>query len=122
MPRASFILATHNRREVVLRTLAEIDVCSLSAGDFETIVVDNASTDGTADAIGDRFPHVRVIRQADNRGPCAKNAALPHARGRYIVFLDDDSYPVPRSTARMMHHFENDPRLGAVGFTVTLPD
>ena len=58
----------------------------------------------------------------DNLGPCAKNIALREARGEYVIFLDDDSFPLPCATARMMHHFENDPQLGAAVFTITLPD
>src|SRR5262249_21335860 len=39
-----------------------------------------------------------------------------------IVFLDDDSYPLPSSIERMVEHFDEDPQLGAAVFTVTLPD
>jgi GT2 family glycosyltransferase len=67
-------------------------------------------------------PEVRVIRMADNHGSCAKNFALPLARGRYVVFLDDDSYPEPGSIRQMIRHFEARPMLGAASFTVTLPD
>jgi GT2 family glycosyltransferase len=65
---------------------------------------------------------VRVIRERTNRGACAKNAGLAVARGRYVVFLDDDSYPLPGSIARMIRHFEANPSLGAAVFDITLPD
>ena len=52
----------------------------------------------------------------------AKNAALPQALGKYVVFLDDDSFPRPGSIGRMIAHFEADETLGAATFTVTLPD
>jgi GT2 family glycosyltransferase len=57
-----------------------------------------------------------------NYGACAKNAAIAEARGKYIVFLDDDSYPMPGAVARMIEHFEADKNLGAAVFTITLPD
>src|SRR3954463_2456354 len=122
-PFVSFVISTHNRRDVLLGTLAAVERCGLPAGQFEAIVVDNASTDGTADALAARFPDVRVLREEVNRGPCAKNAALAVTRGEYVVFLDDDSFPTDADCVpRMLRHFEADPRLGAAVCTVTLPD
>lgn len=122
LPSVSFIIATRNRRETLVCTLGRIDACGLPAGAFETFVVDNASSDGTARAVADGHPDVRLIRLAQNRGSCGKNAALPRARGRYLVFLDDDSYPLPGSIQRMIGHFQRDPTLGAASFDVRLPD
>src|SRR5215213_2556152 len=96
----TFLIAAYNRRDVLLGTLGQLRRCGLPAESFETIVVDNASTDGTADAVAEAFPEVVLIRQTVNRGACAKNAGLQYARGKYIVFLDDDSYPLPGSVAR----------------------
>jgi GT2 family glycosyltransferase len=121
-PIVSFILAAHNRREVVLRTLAQVKACGLERDRFETFLIDNASSDGTADAVAAAHPDVCLIRQRGNRGPCARNLALPLARGQFIVFLDDDSYPMPGSVQRMIEHFDAEARLGAASFTVTLPD
>ena len=118
----SFVLPTHNRREVLLHTLEQIEACGLRPSEFETFVVDNASTDGTADAVREMLPHVRLLRHYSNRGPCAKNSAIPLARGEYLVFLDDDSYPEPGSVGRMIRRFEGDATLGAAVFNVTLPD
>jgi len=121
-PRVSFLLPTFNRRDVVLHTLDCIQACGLPPGDFEVLVVDNASTDGTADAICARFPSVTLLRQSVNLGPCAKNVALAAANGEFVVFLDDDSFPQPGAIARMLNRFQTDPRLGAAVFTITLPD
>jgi GT2 family glycosyltransferase len=121
-PSVSFILVTRNRREVLLRTLDRVESCGLPPGAFEILVVDNASDDGTSDVVMDMFPEVRLIRQEKNLGACARNAALPVSSGRYIVFLDDDSYPLPGSIARMIRHFQHDPRLGAASCDVRLPD
>lgn len=118
----SFIIATCNRRDAVLRTLFQLQCCGLGAQQMETFVVDNASRDGTAAAIAAQFPEVRLIALRRNRGACAKNLAIPAARGRFVVFLDDDSFPLPGSMLRMIRHFEADPQLGAAGFTVSLPD
>ena len=121
-PRVSVILPTYNRREVLLHTLEHVRACGQVAGGIEVLVVDNASTDGTAAAVDERFPDVHLLRQPVNRGPCAKNAALAVARGEFVLFLDDDSFPQPGCVERMIRHFEADPTLGAAVFTITLPD
>ena len=121
-PRVSFVLATYNRREVVLDTLDRICNCGLEESEFEILVVDNASRDGTAGAIKRGCPGVVVLEQSKNRGPCAKNVAIRAARGEFVVFLDDDSFPQRGSIARMIEHFAADEQLGAAVFTVMLPD
>ncbi len=118
----SFILATHNRCDITLNTLNHVHACGLPVGDFEVFVVDNASTDGTVDAIRGTFPDVHVLPRGGNHGSCAKAFAIGRARGRYVVFLDDDSYPQPGSIERMIDHFVSDDTLGCAGFTVHLPD
>lgn len=121
-PRVSFILPTYNRRDVLLRTLEQVYRCGLPQSEFEILVVDNASSDGTACAVRERFPAVRLLGLTSNRGPCAKNAGLAIAMGEFVVFLDDDSFPEPGSVRRMISHFDRDPLLGAAVFMVTLPD
>ncbi len=118
----SFILATHNRAPVLLNTLDRIAACGLAPREYEILVVDNGSTDGTAELIRRRTPNARLIALERNRGSCAKGLAVPHARGEFVVFLDDDSYPLYGSVQHMVRHFEEDPSLGAAGFVVRLPD
>ncbi|UCF33190.1 MAG: glycosyltransferase [Phycisphaerales bacterium] len=119
-PIVSFVMATHNRRAVVVRALANVARCGLNQREFEIIVVDNKSSDGTRETIREFTPHLIALDR--NAGSCAKAHALPMVRGRYVVFLDDDSYPMAGSIQRMIRHFEQDPGLGAAGFTVHLPD
>jgi GT2 family glycosyltransferase len=121
-PLLSIILATHNRRPVLLETLRQLEALWPKCGDIEILVVDNASRDGTAEAVRKSFPDVRLFALRSNHGAVAKNVALSHVRGQYILFLDDDSYPTPLSLPRMLAHNEADPRLGAAVFQVTLPD
>ncbi|MBU0719404.1 MAG: glycosyltransferase, partial [Planctomycetes bacterium] len=119
-PYVSFVLATHNRRAVVMRTLSHLPACGLERRNYEVIVVDNASTDGTSEAVR---PEVDVlIRRRGNAGSCAKAFGVTRARGQYIVFLDDDSFPRPGSVDRMLRRFEADQNLAAAGFAVHLPD
>ena len=122
-PLVTFLISTRNRRDVLLGTLGELAVLGHAGGVLtETIVVDNASTDGTADAVARILPDVRVVRLDRNRGACGKNAGLPLAAGEVVVFLDDDSFPTGDAVRRVVEHFAADERLGAAVFTVTLPD
>ncbi len=121
-PLISFILATHNRAGVLLHTLERIAACGLASREYEILIVDNCSTDGTAELVRRRMPGARLIVLQRNRGSCAKGLAVPHARGEFVVFLDDDSYPLYGSIRHMVRHFEQDPSLGAAGFVVRLPD
>ena len=119
-PIVSIVVATHNRRDVLAATLARLGGGGLEREEYEVIVVDNASTDGTAQAAA-RHAN-RVVRLSSNEGSCAKAYGVEQASGRYVLFLDDDSYPQAGSVASMVGHLEHDSGLGAAGFVVHLPD
>jgi GT2 family glycosyltransferase len=121
----SFVIATYNRGNVLLDCLQRTLACGLPREQFSIIVVDNASTDGTAERVGTlcrEKTNVRLIRLAKNCGPVAKNAGLHKNPADLVVLLDDDAYPLPGAVARMIDHFEADPTLGAAVFDVMLPD
>lgn len=114
------MLATHNRRAALTQTLRRLHELELAGGSVEVIVVDNASTDGSAET-AESLAH-QVIRRKSNQGSCAKAWGADVARGRFVIFLDDDSYPRFGSVSAMLQHFARDSRLASVGFTVHLPD
>src|SRR5271154_2404953 len=118
----SFVISTHNRHDALLQTLSVLHSPAAGSGRTEVLVVDNASTDGTTDAVRQRFPDVRLFPQTVNRGPCSKNVALTEALGSLIVFLDDDSFPRPGTIDRMVRYFQADQKLGAAAFAVHLPN
>jgi GT2 family glycosyltransferase len=119
-PIISIIIATHNRRRIAERTLNALDECGLDRNDYETILVDNNSTDDTAHSLAHRVN--RLITLTRNGGSTAKAFGADVARGKYLVFLDDDAYPRPGCLERMICRFEAQAHLGAAGFTIHLPD
>lgn len=118
----SIVIATHNRRDTVLATLQKLYALGDETRNSEIIVVDNASTDATAQAIRHRYKDVTLITLNQNRGSCAKAYGADRASGSLLLFLDDDSYPRPGAIGRMIEHFADDPKLGAAGFTIHLSD
>ena len=121
-PLVSFVLATYNRGPVLVDCLRQVQSCGLAPCDFEIIVVDNASTDSTPELLTRELPEVQLIRLSRNEGPVAKNYAIARACGQFVVFLDDDAFPLPGAMPRMLEHFTAKPLLGAAAFNVMLPD
>ncbi len=119
--RLSIVLATHDRPAVLAHTLARLAARAPDPRAVETIVVDNASQNDVGDIVRDH-PGVRLLRLARNAGSCAKAFGVDVARAPVVLFLDDDSCPRSGSIERMLARFDADPRLGAAGFTVHLPD
>jgi GT2 family glycosyltransferase/glycosyltransferase involved in cell wall biosynthesis len=93
--------------------------------DLELVVVDNASTDGTADWFADtsRFPRpVRYIRHSENVGYArANNAGARVARGEYLLFLNNDTLPQPGWLAAMLRAAQHDKAIGIVGIKQLFP-
>jgi GT2 family glycosyltransferase len=108
MPDASAVVVTHN-------ALPWIDRCLESVDAVETIVVDNASTDGTVAFVRERFPRVRVIEQ-ENLGLAAGwNAGMAAASGRYFLILNADAWLTEESLERLVAFADMQPRAAIVG-------
>ncbi|MGD9644487.1 MAG: glycosyltransferase family 2 protein [Pirellulales bacterium] len=81
---------------------------------LQVIVVDDGSTDGTADVLERYGEQIEVLRQ-NNRGVGhARNAGIAAARGDYVAFLDQDDWWVPAKLARQVECFEQDAGVGLV--------
>src|SRR5687768_282091 len=114
MPRLSIIIVTFNSR-------AEIDAClrSLTDGihvDREIVIVDNASTDGTAAHIRERWPGIRLVQLGANLGFArAANIGIQQTFGELVLLLNPDTIVPPGAIDRLVSALEHDPRLAVVG-------
>ncbi|UOF91395.1 glycosyltransferase family 2 protein [Fodinisporobacter ferrooxydans] len=115
-PLVSIVILCWNRKEDVLESLRRIR--DIEYENIEIIVVDNCSTDGTQIAIEEQFPEVKLIKMFKNIGIEAYNIGFKNAKGKYIVILDDDSFPRRDSIGRMVEKFEEDEKLGVVAFDI----
>lgn len=109
----SIVIVTYNRREVISDCLAS--VLKMNYPNFEVILVDNGSKDGTVEAIRERFPVVRVVASKINLGlNGGKNLGQNQARGEYVLFLDSDTIVDENLLAELVRVAESDPRVGMV--------
>ena len=119
----SYVIITRNRRDALLATLARLEQnTGLSRRSWETIVVDNASDDGSPEAVGKHFRSAKVIRLSENEGMPARNHGFKKARGRYVCMLDDDSYPAEGTIGKTLAYLERTPATAALVGRVVLPD
>lgn len=110
-PDLSVIMVTHNGREMALQTLASA-LASTGGLEVEWMVVDAGSTDGTADAIEESYPEVRVFRRANRGFAASNNVGLREARGRYLLLLNPDVEVRTGNLGLLVAAMEARPRLG----------
>lgn len=92
-PRFTVIVPTFNRLDLLKETISSIK--KQTYNNFEVIVVDDGSTDGTPAWLVENEPHVRLIQQT-HRGPgAARNLGARSAMGSYLAFLDSDDLWLP---------------------------
>jgi hypothetical protein len=120
-PELSVVIVSYN-------TVDLIEACLLSvrASDgvsLETFVVDNASSDGGAALVREKFPWVRLVENRENRGfGAANNQVLTECAGRYIILLNPDTEATPEAFRRMAAWMDANPAVGLAGPTVNNPD
>jgi GT2 family glycosyltransferase len=111
----SIVLISYNdlgRLRACLGSLGE----NPPAAEHEILVVDNASTDGTVEAIRREFPGVGVIQNQENAGfSAANNRGAGQSRGRSLLFLNTDTLVPPGALTALLDRLASDPSIGAVG-------
>ena len=106
--KVSTVVVSWNNRDFLGRCLG-----SLPAG-TEIIVVDNASTDGSAEYVAESFPGVRLIRHDSNLGFAAGvNRAAHEATGEYLLLLNPDAEATPLSVERLVEFLDEHVTCGA---------
>ena len=93
-PEVSVVIVTWNGRQHLETCLTS--VAAQRDVSVETVLVDNASSDGTVDYVRSHFPAVRVVALAENRGFAGgNNAGVQEARGRFVALLNNDTWADP---------------------------
>lgn len=107
----SLIIATYNRGEAIAPTLRSVDAQTRSPD--EVIVVDDGSTDGTADWVASHFPRVRVAPKPNGGTSSARNFGAVAAHGQILVFLDHDDLLHPDAVETLAGLLERYPDVAA---------
>lgn len=117
IPTVSIVLAVRNARGALPKALASLAAQTLT--DWECIVVDDGSTDGTAEAAGGD-PRLRVVRQEAAGLTAALRRGVSEAKGAFLARLDADDACLPDRLRRQMEELARRPELSAVGCGVEL--
>ena len=105
-----------NGREFLLDCLAAIERTHPVGVDHELVVLDNASTDGSADAVRERYPHARLFALERRTGKADNDSLLlKEARGRYCLLLNEDSELCEGAARALLDALDADPRAAAAG-------
>lgn len=111
-PRVSVIIPAYNCDRYI--TQAIDSVLSQDFWSYEVVVVDDGSTDSTAQKLAYYGSQIRVIRQGNHGVSAARNHGIEVARGELIAFLDADDYFLPFKLAHQVLQFEAHPTVGIV--------
>jgi N-acetylglucosaminyl-diphospho-decaprenol L-rhamnosyltransferase len=110
----SIIVIAHDVREEVHACLDS--VAEHSGGlTVETILIDNGSSDGTAESVAARYPDTRIVPLEHNEGGSSRNHGLRIAQGRYRMFLDSDALLTAGALENLIAFMDSRPDVGLVG-------
>lgn len=108
VPKISVVIPTYNRAGLLPRA---IESAQSAGSDLEVIVVDDCSTDDTAEVCA-RIEAIRYVRMKTNSGLAqARNVGIAESSSEFIAFLDDDDLRLPGSLDRQLHSFTADERI-----------
>ncbi len=107
-PRVAVVVITHQRRAELLLALSRLRQLPEQP---HVVVVDNGSTDGTADAVRTEHPWVELIASPENLGAVGRNLGVARLETPYVAFCDDDTWWEPGSLRAAAEVFDAHPRL-----------
>jgi len=118
----SIVIVNWNTRNLLAQCLGSV-YDTVSDLDFEIIVVDNASTDGSVEMVRERFLQVRLIQNTENVGFArANNQAIALSRGRYMLLFNSDAIATLGAIQALVVLADVEPRAGIVGARLLNPD
>jgi hypothetical protein len=119
-PPISVVIPTHDTRELTLRCLDSLHASPVPG--MEVILVDDASADGTAEAVEEKHPGTVVLRNAAPlRFTRSANLGLARTRGEVLLLLNSDTEVEPGGLARLLAVFAREPELGIAGALLHYP-
>jgi N-acetylglucosaminyl-diphospho-decaprenol L-rhamnosyltransferase len=123
-PDLSVIIVSWNTRDLLLRCLESLKAEAVRSRLYvDAIVVDNASKDGSAEAVREKYPDVTVLAQSENLGFAAgSNLGIREADGSAILILNPDTELLPGSLSTLWNTLNVAPHVGLVAPVLVNPD
>lgn len=127
----SIIIVNYNTKKLTLEAVESIENHypeEVASGEFEVIVTDNASPDGSYEVFREytKKTKIKSFHAVDNGGnigfAAGNNKGISYATGRYILFLNPDTVVYPKTLTRLISFMEEHPKSGAVTCKVEIPN
>ncbi len=118
----SIIILNYNTKDITLDAIGSVEknyLKEVASGEYEMIVTDNASTDGSFAAFREykKTSKIKTFHVVDNGGnigfSAGNNKGVPYATGKFVLFLNPDTIVYPKTLTRMIHFMEKHPHVGA---------
>jgi len=121
-PEISVIIVSWNVKELLEKCLLSLQQTNQTTS-FEVIVVDNASNDGSARMVKEKFPDIRLVANTENQGFAqACHQGVKNAQGQFFLFLNDDTEVGEESLQTSVLCFRSNPNTAVVGCKILNPD
>ena len=115
MPDISIVIISWNAKDFLLDCLESLKT-NLPDVSMEIIIVDNASTDGSPEAVEKKYPDIHLIRNDQNYGFAnANNIGIKESKGRYICLINSDVKVLSECLTRLYDYIEKNPFIGIIG-------
>jgi GT2 family glycosyltransferase len=122
-PQLSIIIVSYNTRQLLDECLCSLYQAKVPAGGMEIIVVDNASEDGSAQWVAERYPQVKLIANESNQGfAMANNQGVAVARGHTLLFLNSDTRVSREALVQPLDYLQAHPEVGALTVKLVYPN
>jgi GT2 family glycosyltransferase len=124
LPRCAVIIPTFNGAHLLSTCLESLFAHPPERCEMEVVVVDDASSDGTVERFADHEPELTLVAHRDNRGfaTSCNDGAAAAGEVDHLVFLNNDTVPLPGWLDAMVAELDTDPEVAAVGSKLLYPD
>ena len=122
-PELSIVILNFNVRDLLLECLESVLQNKKKEDRWQVIVVDNASSDRSVEAIKKSFPGVEIVENKENLGFAAgNNCAIPKVLAPVVLFLNPDTLVIDGAISKSLQYLLSSPDIGALTCRVELPD
>lgn len=122
-PRVSIVIVNWKTPRLLAGCLRSVLKDPRALHDFEFLVVDNNSGDGSVEMLRSQFPFVTTIANSENVGfGRACNQVIPTASGKYVFLLNPDTVVVEQAISKLADYMDSNPKCGAAGPKILNPD